>query len=100
MPFSVPPLCLWPERLRGKSWNRIPMEELACQPIVKAVDVLVQVHAGQSATLSCQVTGSFITHKRKSYLFGCLFLSLMLNFHHYVGFLFTIVFRMHISVDC
>ena len=64
MPFSVPPLCLWPERLRGKSWNRIPMEELACQPIVKAVDVLVQVHAGQSATLSCQVTGSFITHEK------------------------------------
>ena len=31
------------------------MEELACQPAVKAVHMLVQVQAGQSATLSCQV---------------------------------------------
>lgn len=65
MPFSVPPLCLWPERLRGKSWNRIPMEELACHPDVKAVEILVQVHAGQSATLSCQVHHVFYEQKRK-----------------------------------
>ena len=55
MPFSVPPLCLWPLRLRGKSWNRIAMDELACQPSVHAIETLVQVQAGNSATLSCQV---------------------------------------------
>lgn len=55
MPFSVPPLCLAPARLRGQSWNRMPLDELACPPKVHAVEALVQSVAGQPATLSCSV---------------------------------------------
>ena len=58
MPFSVPPLCLFPIRLRGQSWNRMPLEELACPPKISAVQSLVQVTAGQQANLSCHVTSN------------------------------------------
>lgn len=55
MPFSVPPLCLSPVRLRGQSWNRMPLDELACPPLVQPVEALVQASAGQPATLACSV---------------------------------------------
>ena len=55
MPFSVPPLCLHPSRLRGQSWSRISLDELACPPHLKAVQSLVQSVAGQPATLVCNV---------------------------------------------
>jgi hypothetical protein len=55
MPFSVPPLCLSPQRLRGQSWNRMPLEELACSPRIHPADSLVQVMVGQVANLTCHV---------------------------------------------
>ncbi|XP_057375481.1 uncharacterized protein LOC130696423 [Daphnia carinata] len=58
MPFSVPPLCLFPARLRGLSWNRMPLEELACSPKIHPVDSLVQVVAGQTANLTCHVVSN------------------------------------------
>ena len=58
MPFSIPPLCLLPTRLRGQSWNRIDSDELACPPVVGVRDQLVQVQPGQAATLSCQVNAN------------------------------------------
>ena len=58
MPFSVPPLCLFPTRLRGQSWNRLALEELACPPRIHSVTSLVQVTVGQPATLACHVTSN------------------------------------------
>lgn len=55
MPFSVPPLCLFPARLRGLSWNRMPLEDLACPPRIYPVETLVQVTVGQPATLACHI---------------------------------------------
>jgi Immunoglobulin domain len=58
MPFSIPPLCLLPTRLRGQSWNWIDSDELACPPVVGVRDQLVQVQSGKAATLSCQVNAN------------------------------------------
>lgn len=58
MPFSVPPICLSPVRLRGQSWNRMALEELACRPEIRIQEPLVQVMVGQPVTLSCQILGS------------------------------------------
>ena len=55
MPFSVPPLCLQPVRLRGQSWNRIGLDELACPPRLQIAQSLVKAVAGQPVTLTCQV---------------------------------------------
>ena len=55
MPFSVPPLCISPGRLRGQSWNRIAMDELACPATVQAAQAVVQVHSGEAATMTCHV---------------------------------------------
>lgn len=58
MPFSIPPLCLSPVRLRGQSWNRLSLDELACPPQIQVAEGNVTVEAGQPVTLTCQVSST------------------------------------------
>lgn len=55
IPISSPPQCFEPERLRGRSWEEVAIDEFACEPDVTVVESTVAFTEGDNATLSCRV---------------------------------------------
>lgn len=57
VPATVVPECALPPRLRSQSWDRLDLEDFACQPEVNAVVSHFQGIEGEEVTLICQVNG-------------------------------------------
>nr|XP_027205269.1 GATA zinc finger domain-containing protein 14-like [Dermatophagoides pteronyssinus] len=53
IPLSYSPNCTLPERLLGKNWNQLELDEFACQPIVISIDTEVVVYEGENASIGC-----------------------------------------------
>lgn len=47
IPLSYSPNCSTPQRLFGKSWSQLELEEFACPPDVVSVDTEVVVYEGK-----------------------------------------------------
>ncbi|CAH1406911.1 unnamed protein product [Nezara viridula] len=59
VPSSTPASCSHPNRLRGKTWDRLQDNEFACTPVMhRARNSVVQAVEGTNVTLSCLVTGN------------------------------------------
>lgn len=57
IPFDVPPVCRFPERLHAKSWDKIDLDEYACIPHILAPDIRAHGVEGRNITMSCMVGG-------------------------------------------
>lgn len=58
VPFGVPPICFYPKRLEGKSWNQLQLEDFACIPkITSSTDQerISRVVEGENGTLLCRL---------------------------------------------
>ncbi|KAH9421458.1 Leucine-rich repeat-containing protein 4C, partial [Dermatophagoides pteronyssinus] len=49
IPLSYSPNCTLPERLLGKNWNQLELDEFACQPIVISIDTEVVVYEARNS---------------------------------------------------
>lgn len=47
IPLSYSPNCTTPERLFGRTWSQLDLDEFACAPIVISVDTEVVVYEGK-----------------------------------------------------
>ncbi|XP_055298703.1 uncharacterized protein LOC129566638 [Sitodiplosis mosellana] len=64
IPYNIPPMCQYPERLHSKTWDKIDLDEYACKPsIFSAIDRFHAVE-GRNVTLSCAVGGIPEPHVR------------------------------------
>lgn len=52
---SIPPKCHTPERLQGKQWKTLPMNEFVCAPEVAAINPVVLAANGENVSLACIV---------------------------------------------
>ncbi|KAK2717301.1 amphoterin-induced protein 1-like [Artemia franciscana] len=50
----VPSQCFTPSRLKGRYWQRTPIEELACEPVVSLISPSKEVFMGENIKLECQ----------------------------------------------
>lgn len=57
IPYSIPPTCKTPERLAGKTWDRIDLDDFACTPNIQTVEVKTNGVEGRNVTMSCFVDG-------------------------------------------
>lgn len=57
IPFDIPPVCRFPERLHAKSWDKIDLDEYACIPHILAPDIRAHGVEGRNITMSCMVGG-------------------------------------------
>lgn len=57
IPYNIPPICKWPERLFARTWDKIDLDEYACIPSILASDVLAHGIEGKNITMSCMVGG-------------------------------------------
>lgn len=57
VPATVVPDCALPPRLMTQSWDRLDLEDFACQPEVSALVSHFQGLEGDAVTLVCRVTG-------------------------------------------
>lgn len=57
IPYSIPPTCNTPERLAGKTWDRIDLDDFACTPNIQSVEVKTNGVEGRNVTMSCYVDG-------------------------------------------
>uniref|UniRef100_T1GF39 Ig-like domain-containing protein n=1 Tax=Megaselia scalaris TaxID=36166 RepID=T1GF39_MEGSC len=57
IPYSIPPTCQTPERLAGKTWDRIDLDDFACTPNIQSVEIKTNGVEGKNVTMSCYVDG-------------------------------------------
>ncbi|KAK9872119.1 hypothetical protein WA026_016170 [Henosepilachna vigintioctopunctata] len=57
VPFGVPPICQNPKRVRGKSWEKLDLDEFACLPEIILAGASSQAVEGKNVTMTCQVAG-------------------------------------------
>lgn len=57
IPYDIPPVCRFPERLHSKSWDKIDLDEYACIPHILAPDIRAHGVEGRNITMSCMVGG-------------------------------------------
>lgn len=57
IPYDIPPVCRFPERLQAKSWDKIDLDEYACLPHILAPDIRAHGVEGRNITMSCMVGG-------------------------------------------
>ena len=82
IPLSYSPNCTLPERLFGKSWNQLELDEFACPPIVVSIDTEVVVYEGRSKisflSKNVMTNGKFCSKKFAKKKLISLFIPLML----------------------
>jgi len=70
VPYGIPPSCSFPERLSGKSWDQLQMEDFACIPKVQSSSVgapqISKFIEGHNATLLCRLQATPDTQVRIS----------------------------------
>lgn len=57
IPYNIPPMCQYPERLLTKTWDKIDLDEFACIPHILAPDIRAHGIEGKNITMSCMVGG-------------------------------------------
>ncbi|XP_044749067.1 uncharacterized protein LOC123309846 [Coccinella septempunctata] len=57
VPFGVPPLCSSPSRLKGKSWEKLDLDEFACVPEIAPSDTVTHGVEGKNVTITCRIAG-------------------------------------------
>ncbi|XP_045480186.1 uncharacterized protein LOC123684784 [Harmonia axyridis] len=57
VPFGVPPLCHSPNRLNGKSWEKLDLDEFACVPEIAPGDTITHGVEGRNVTMTCRIAG-------------------------------------------
>ncbi|XP_037870420.1 uncharacterized protein LOC101742788 [Bombyx mori] len=57
VPATVVPECALPPRLMSHSWDRLDLEDFACQPVVSAFSSNLKGVEGEQVVLVCQVKG-------------------------------------------
>lgn len=57
IPYGIPPVCQFPPRLAGKSWDKIELDEYACIPHIYSPDIRAHGVEGRNITMSCMVGG-------------------------------------------
>ncbi|XP_030383797.1 uncharacterized protein LOC115631229, partial [Scaptodrosophila lebanonensis] len=57
IPCGIPPLCHAPERLAGRAWDKIDLDDFACVPQIVATDTTAHGVEGRNVTMSCYVEG-------------------------------------------
>lgn len=57
VPYDIPPICQSPNRLLGKSWKTLDLDEFACPPKIYASESKAKGVEGKNITLSCNIDG-------------------------------------------
>lgn len=57
VPCDVPPVCRFPARLSGKTWDRLELDEFACVPEILAPDPKAHGVEGRNITMKCKIGG-------------------------------------------
>lgn len=74
VPFvSLPPTCSTPERIQGKSWNQLQLDDFACVPKVTSLqehERISRVIEGENGTLLCRVRATPDTQVNKIQILG------------------------------
>lgn len=55
MPYSVAPTCSRPERLFGRSFAELSVDDFACRPEILPVSRYIEAATGENATVICRV---------------------------------------------
>ncbi|XP_075225738.1 leucine-rich repeat, immunoglobulin-like domain-containing kekkon 3 protein [Lycorma delicatula] len=58
IPYSIPPVCKFPRRLSGRTWDKLELDEFACTPSIAVINGKVQAEEGRNISMSCRVGGS------------------------------------------
>ncbi|KAK9507920.1 hypothetical protein O3M35_007680 [Rhynocoris fuscipes] len=58
IPSTVPPTCRTPQRLAGKTWDKLSVDDFACIPGISPVQPVMNTEEGENVTLSCVVKGN------------------------------------------
>lgn len=57
IPYNIPPMCQYPERLVAKTWDKIDLDEYACKPSIFPTNDRFYAVEGRNVTMSCSVGG-------------------------------------------
>lgn len=57
IPYNIPPMCQYPERLESKTWDKIDLDEYACKPNIFSHNDRIHAIEGRNVTMSCSVGG-------------------------------------------
>ncbi|XP_068140585.1 uncharacterized protein kek3 isoform X1 [Drosophila tropicalis] len=57
IPSGIPAICESPERLSGRSWDKLDVDDFACVPQIVATDTTAHGVEGRNVTMSCYVEG-------------------------------------------
>ncbi|XP_017467915.1 PREDICTED: leucine-rich repeat-containing protein 70-like [Rhagoletis zephyria] len=57
IPYDIPPSCLAPSRVAGKTWDKIDLDDFACVPQIIATNTTAHGVEGRNITMSCFVEG-------------------------------------------
>lgn len=57
VPYGTPPACKTPTRLANLTWNKLELDDFACEPHSVPVSPVVVVTEGDNATVSCRMFG-------------------------------------------
>lgn len=57
IPYNIPPMCQYPERLVSKTWDKIDLDEYACKPSIFSSNDRFHAVEGRNVTMSCSVGG-------------------------------------------
>lgn len=57
IPFGIPPVCQYPKRLQGKSWDKLDLDEFACVPEIFAYEAKTHGVEGKNVTMTCRIAG-------------------------------------------
>ncbi|KAL5245075.1 hypothetical protein ACI65C_012485 [Semiaphis heraclei] len=64
VPFGAPPVCKTPVRLAKTPWDKLDLDDFACEPHSVPVSAVVMVTEGDNATVSCRMYGVPIPSSR------------------------------------
>lgn len=64
VPYGTPPVCKTPNRLANFTWNKLELDDFACEPHPVPVSPVVVVTEGDNATVSCRMFGLPIPSSR------------------------------------
>ncbi|KAK4886293.1 hypothetical protein RN001_002564 [Aquatica leii] len=57
VPFGVPPVCRFPNRISSRTWDKLDLDEFACVPEIIALDSKAHGIEGKNVTMTCQIAG-------------------------------------------
>ncbi|XP_022171378.1 uncharacterized protein LOC111034436 [Myzus persicae] len=64
VPYGAPPVCKTPVRLARTPWDKLELDDFACEPHSVPVSAMVVVTEGDNATVSCRMYGVPIPSSR------------------------------------